>query len=298
LVAFTKSKTEFSIKLKTIDFKLAGHIFMVRMRRFCYRCGASDAEKGPSIQGLCQSCFVSENPLVVTPAEIELDICSRCKAYFIGKIWHEPNNKESALEEAARAAVISELRFAQLTPGGTKFLRYNEVKGLELSMEAKSISGEVIVDVHARGKVHELQVSPQVEHVTITVKPRWITCDVCGLLSAGHHEAILQVRAREMSFEKRQEIKLLLEQAAEEAHKKNRSAFISKLDEKREGLDIYVNPAGLARRMASLLRAKFGAETVETAKLIGVDRDRGGVRKFKISVLARLPDQGSSGVFK
>jgi nonsense-mediated mRNA decay protein 3 len=235
-----------------------------------------------------------ENPLVVAPAEIEVNICSRCKAYFIGKKWHEPNNKESALEEAVRAAVLSELRFAQLTPAGMKSLRNHEVKGLELSLESKPIAGEVIVDVHARGKVHELQVSPQVEHLTITVKPRWITCNVCGLLSAGHHEAILQVRGKEMSLEKRKEIKLMLEQSAEEVRRKNRSAFISKIDEKREGLDLYVNPAGLARRMASLLRAKFGAEIVETAKLIGMDRDRGGVRKFKISVLARLPDQGSS----
>jgi nonsense-mediated mRNA decay protein 3 len=268
------------------------------MRRFCYRCGAPETEKGPPIQGLCQSCFVNENPLVTAPAEIELNICSRCKAYFTDKMWHEPSSKESALEEAARAAVLSELRFTQLTPGGMKSLRNKEVKGLELDIETKPIAGEVIVDVHARGKVHELQVSPQVEHVTITVKPRWITCDVCGLLSAGHHEAILQVRGKNMSPEKLQEIKLLLERSAEEVHKKDRSAFISKLDEKREGLDVYINPAGLARRMASLLRAKFGAEIVETAKLIGMDRDRGGVRKFKISVLARLPDLGSSGDFK
>jgi nonsense-mediated mRNA decay protein 3 len=268
------------------------------MRRFCYRCGAPETDKGPSIHGMCQSCFVKENPLLTAPAEIELNICGRCKAYFIGKVWHEPSSKESALEEAARAAVLSELRFAKLTPGGMKFLRNNEVKELELSIETKPIAGEVIVDVRARGKVNELQVNPQVEHVTITVKPRWITCDVCGLLSAGHHEAILQVRGRDMSSEKRQEIRLLLEKSSEEAHKKDRSAFISKLDEKREGLDVYVNPAGLARRMASMLRVKFGAEIVETAKLIGVDRDRGGVRKFKISVLARLPDQGSSGDFK
>lgn len=268
------------------------------MRRFCYRCGVAETEKGPSIQGLCQNCFVNENPLVLAPAEIEVNVCSRCKAYFIGKKWHEPDNKESALEEAARAAVLSELRFAQLTSAGMKSLRNNEVKGLELSLETRPIAGEVIVDVHARGKVHELQADPQVEHVTITVKPRWITCDLCGLLSAGHHEAILQVRGKGMPTEKRMEIKLMLEHSAEEAHKKDRFSFISKLDEKKEGLDIYVNPVGLARRMASQLKTKFGAEIVETAKLIGMDRDRGGVRKFKISVLARLPDQGCSGDFK
>ena len=267
------------------------------MRRFCYRCGASETKKGPLIQGLCQTCFTRENPLIRTPAEIQVSICNKCKAYLVNNRWHEPNNMESALEEAARAAVLSELRFAQLTPAGMRYLRQHEVRGLELRVEPKPIAGEVVVDVNARGKVHELQVSPQVEHVIITVKPRWTTCDVCGLISAGHHEAILQVRGKEMSAGARREIKLMLERCAVEVRKQDRAAFIAKIEEKRGGLDLYVNPTGLARRMASLLKDKFDAEISETAKLIGMDRDRGGKRKFKISVLARLPGlgRGSSG---
>jgi len=82
----------------------------------------------------------------------------------------------------------------------------------------------------------------------------------------------------------------MLERCAAEVRKQDRAAFIAKIEEKRGGLDLYVNPAGLARRMASLLKSKFGAEVSESAKLIGMDR--GGRRKFKISVLVRLPNRG------
>jgi len=260
------------------------------MRRFCYKCGAPEAEKGPLIQGLCHACFMKENPLVRAPAEIQVSICSKCKAYFVDNRWHEPSSVESALEDASRAAVLSELRFAQLTPAGTRLLSPHEIKELKLRVEPKLTAGEAVVDVHVRGKVHELQVSPHVEHVRITVEPMWRTCDVCGLVSAGHHEAIVQVRGKDMSAEARREIKLMLERCAAEARKQDRAAFIAKIDEKRGGLDLYVNPAGLARRMASLLKSKFGAEVSESAKLIGMDR--GGRRKFRISMLARLPDRG------
>jgi nonsense-mediated mRNA decay protein 3 len=261
----------------------------IKMRRFCYKCGASEAKKGPLIQGLCQACFMKENSLIKAPAEVQVKICSRCKAYLVGKQWNKLSNAESGLADAARKAVLSELRFNQFTPVGTKLSRSKEIKGLELRVEPKLSADKTTVDVHARGKVHESQVRPHVEHVEVVVKPKWITCDVCGLISAGHHEAIIQVRGKDMPSEKRRKIKRMLEQCAADAREKDRVAFIAKIEEKAEGLDLYVNPTGLARRMASLLKTKFGAKISESAKLIGMSRN--GRQKFKISVLARLPDR-------
>ncbi len=256
------------------------------MRRFCYKCGASEAERGPLIQGLCQACFMEENPLIKAPAEVQVSICSRCSAYLVGNRWRESSDAELALMDAARETVLSELRFSRLTPSGTRLLRPREARELELRVEPKLSAGEVTVDVHARGKVHELQVSPHVEHVKVAVRPRWITCDVCSLISAGHHEAIVQVRGKGMSAEARGRIKLTLERCAAEARKRDRTAFIAKIEERVGGLDLYVNPIGLARRMASLLKTKFGAEISESAKLIGMTQN--GRRKFKTSVLVRL----------
>lgn len=231
---------------------------------------------------------MKESPLIKAPAEVQVKICSRCKAYLVGNRWRESSDAESDLVNAAREAVLSELRFAQLTPVGTKLLRPDKVKGLELRIEPKLSVGGTAVDVYARGKVHESQVSPHVEHVEVVVKPRRITCDVCSLISAGHHEAIVQVRGKDMPAETRRRIKLALERCAADAREKDRASFIAKMEEKAGGFDLYVNPTGLAKRMASLLKTEFGAEIGESAKLIGMNR--GGRRKFKISVLARLPD--------
>jgi len=241
---------------------------------------------------------MKENPLINAPAEVQAEICSKCKAYLINNQWNESSDAELGLMDAAREAVLSELRFAQLTPAGMKFLRPNEIKGLELRIEPKFSEDKTSVDVYAMGKVHELQVSPHVEHVEVVVKPRWVTCDVCSLISAGYHEAIVQVRGKDMPAETRRRIKLMLAQCAADARGKDRVTFIAKMEEKTGGFDLYVNPAGLARRMASLLKTKFNAKISESAKLIGMNR--GGRRKFKISVLARLPSQNekASGHFK
>ncbi|TEU14968.1 MAG: hypothetical protein E3I12_01010, partial [Hadesarchaea archaeon] len=59
--------------------------------------------------------------------------------------------------------------------------------------------------------------------------------------------------------------------------------------ERREGFDLYVNPASLARRMASMLKSWFRAEIKESAKLVGQTRD--GRKKFRFSILARLPSE-------
>lgn len=258
------------------------------MRRFCYRCGALEVEGGPLIQGLCQSCFMEENRLARLPSEVQAQICSRCNAYLVGKRWREPADKESALGDAAKSAVLSALRVARLTQSGMRFVRPGQADKIELRIEPEIEPRGVFVDIHARGKIHESQVEPHVEHARVEVKPKWTTCDVCGLRSAGYHEAILQVRSKvEIPARTLRDIKSMLEGYTTGARERNRAAFIAKIEEKPRGLDLYLSSTTLARRMASLLKTKFGAEIGETAKLIGRDRDGRG--KFKVSVLARLP---------
>lgn len=217
-----------------------------------------------------------------------MQICSRCNAYLVGNRWSEPADKESALGNAAKSAALSALRVARLTQSGMRFVRPSQADRMELRIEPEIGPQGVFVDIHARGKVHESQVEPHAEQARVEVKPKWTTCDVCSLRSAGYHEAILQVRGKgEIPAETLRGIKSMLEGYATDAHERNRAAFIAKIEEKPRGLDLYLSSTTLARRMASLLKTKFGAEVGETAKLIGRDRDGHG--RFKVSVLARLP---------
>lgn len=232
------------------------------------------------------------NRLVRSPSEVRAQICSRCNVYLVGNRWREPAGKGSPLEDAAKSSVLSALRVAQLTPSGMRFVRPEHAGNVELRIEPEIGAQGVFVEIHARGKVHESQVEPHVEHFRVEVKPKWTTCDVCGLRSAGYHEAILQVRSKGgIPARTLRDIRSMLQGYATEAHERNRAAFIARIEEKSRGLDLYLSSTTLARGMAALLKTKFGAEVGETAKLIGRHRDGRG--KFKVSVLARLPQSSS-----
>lgn len=255
------------------------------MKRFCYRCGALEVEHGPLIKGLCQRCFAEENRLLRAPAQLEVVVCGRCGAHMLGNKWHQAGEGD-AISEAARATALSAIRITDLSPHGTKLLRPQEAPNVALSILPRLKEG--VIEVRASGKVHEFQTVPSTDEARITFKLKRRTCDVCSLKSARHHEAILQVRG-ESGKKKRSEIRAVLEQFADDASKRDKKAFVSQIEELKEGLDFYVNPANLARQMASLLKSNFGAEVKATKKLIGQTRD--GRKKFRFSVLARLQSE-------
>jgi nonsense-mediated mRNA decay protein 3 len=190
------------------------------------------------------------------------------------------------IANAVRATVLSSLKIARLTDAGVKFLRPHEVPELELQVEPKLTGG--VIEVRVKGKLHELQVKPQLDEAHIKFALKRGTCDVCGLKSARHYEAILQVRGK-LTMDECSEIRKILQRLAAEVSKRERNTFIANVEERREGLDFYVNPVSFARQMASMLKSEFGAELRESAKLIGQTRD--GRKKFRFSILARLPSE-------
>jgi NMD protein affecting ribosome stability and mRNA decay len=207
---------------------------------------------------------------------------------MIGNRRQEPIDEGTAAQEAAKAAVLTALRVAKFTDAGIEFARPDEAKGVDLKFEVKPSAREVLVKVHASGKIDEAQSKPMVDDAQVIVVVKPTTCAVCNLMRAGYYEAILQVRGeKKIPADKLAKIERALMSNADKMMKDDRKIFISKVDKKPEGLDFYLSSLSLARNMAEVLKNNFKAKVVETAKLIG--QDRGGKRKFRVSVLARLP---------
>jgi len=207
---------------------------------------------------------------------------------MVGNRWQEPIDEGTAAQEAAKAAVLSALHVAKFTDAGIEFVRPDEAKCVDLKFEMKLSAREVLVKVHASGKVHETQDKPIVDSAQVIVGVKPTTCAVCSLMRAGYYEAILQVRGeKKIPADKLAKIERALVSNADKMMKDDRKIFISKVEKKPEGLDFYLSSISLARNMAKILKSNFQAKVVETAKLIG--QDRGGKRKFRVSVLARLP---------
>jgi len=259
------------------------------MKRFCYRCGALETGKGPLVNGLCQECFAAENPLLRVPGEISVKICGRCGAYMIDREWQGAGgDPDKAALNAAREATLSELKVAQITPAGTEYVQAEEAKGIKIEVKPELTSSGALVKVSARGKIRVDQAEPQTALVEVKIKMEQTTCDICSRISSGYYEAILQVRGgAELPPRELSRIKQRLESQALSAHEQNRAEFVAKVESKHEGLDLYVSSAKLARQLAETLKSEFGAEVKESAKLVG--QTKSGKRKFRISVLARLP---------
>lgn len=258
------------------------------MGKFCYKCGCSEMEGIPLIEGLCQKCFVTEYKLLSVPRELELKVCGVCGAYVLGDRWVEPTaGRESDVGEAAVSKALSELRVAEFTLGGLRYVQQARAVGLELMAEPELGRGEVVVNIRARGRIHELQTQPKEESVSVKVELMRGKCDVCSLKGVGHYDAILQVRGEGLAPKRLDELRGALEMCAAEESERDRKAFVSKIERGPTGLDLYVTPASLARKMATILKAEFGARVSETTKLVGVDSR--GKRRFRASVLARVP---------
>jgi len=250
------------------------------MRRFCYKCGALEATAGPLIQGRCQRCFLEEVNLLHVPKEIQVVICKDCPSYQLGKQWHSSAPGESTEDTIKKVALYS-VKVARLSESGTELLNPPAAKGVKVLIEPDTKAG--LVKITAIGKVHELQAAPKVEETSVKLSLVRRACGTCSLKRARHYEAVLQVRG-ELPQEKLSRIKTMLERLVKEAA--GQEEFISDIQEQDGGLDFYVSSAALGRRMASLLKDKFGAHVSQSAKLIGQTKD--GRKRFKVTILVNI----------
>lgn len=259
------------------------------MHKFCYKCGALEEDKGPLIDGLCQKCFVAEHPLLQVAQRIGLKVCRMCGAHFIDNEWRELEKESgSALKEGAEEAVLSELTVARKGPTGIQYVNPAEVDNVRVKLESELVPPNVRVNVEASGKIDESQKKEQNERTEVSVNIDMTTCKICSRKTSGYYEAILQVRGRDSLSEKRiAGLYKVMENRVMEEHKRDRNAFVSKIERKHGGLDFYVSSTDLARHMAELLKSKYGAKINESAKLIGKTKD--GRDKYRIKVIARLP---------
>jgi len=258
------------------------------MGRFCYKCGTPETEGGPLIGGMCQRCFASENPLLRAPEEITVEVCGRCGAYRVECRWWYPENPTTALLEAAKRITISKLRVAQYALTRVRYVKVEEAELVDVKIEPKFTPAGPIVEVLARGKIHESQTRSQIARAEIKVCEKRVLCDTCSRISSGYYGAILQVRGEErLPSDGISKIRDRLMSYFFEKCKRDHREFVSKVEFVRGGLDFYLSSVKLARQGAVVLKSELGAKIKETAKLVGWDRR--GRRRFRVSVLARIP---------
>ncbi|MFA4647335.1 NMD3-related protein [Pyrococcus kukulkanii] len=273
--------------------------------RFCYRCGISEEEGGPLINGLCQVCFRKENPILLLSSEINTELCQNCGSYKKRGVWVDPKNYEleALIFEVAENALLEaiedsldkvkefeivgweELGEVREVPVGKAFVAFRV-----LDYHVEYFPAIIVYEVRAKARIHELQVEPHDETVTTTVYVRQTVCPRCQKFLAGYYEAILQVRVedREFTKEERAEITKLVQEKVDEIMQRDRMGFIQDTIEKEEGIDFYMGSTSAARKLANAIRERFGGVISEAYELVGLDRQT-SKEVYRTSVTIRLP---------
>ena len=101
------------------------------------------------------------------------------------------------------------------------------------------------------------------------LRRKFETCERCSRIAGGYFESIIQLRAENRDIEK-EEIDRAKELIDEAIEKSNHSfAFISKVVERKEGVDYYIGDRNLAKKVARRIEEELGGKLTESKKLSG-----------------------------
>ena len=225
----------------------------------CASCGKE------SNYAVCGRCLAEKYEIVSVPPVVEIAHCSRCGDFRLER-W-----RAVSLEDAVRYHLFRELRLhdelqvddVQFEPVGDEIGRYRLlVEGM-------------------------LRDFPYACKGSFEVRLKKIACEKCSRQAGGYYESILQIRAdrRDLRDDEIRKIFEIVENALLK-ERSNPKAFISKIETRKEGIDIYLGDKNLGQKLSRIISRETGAEIRESNKIAG----RADGRDFyRFTYLIRLP---------
>lgn len=234
---------------------------------FCVKCGI-DCED--TINGLCLECFLNGRELMKLPHHVDLQRCTNCEEYYIRERWI-PMDEADAVEETAISG-ISIIAEGELISVGT-FADKQDDRTFQVTIQA---------DIGVGGRITDAECKT-------LVRLKNTVCKKCSRQLGNYYEATLQIRSGDkgLTDELRDETVRKVRDSVELQSKTNRGLFITKVQEVRGGVDIQLSSTSLARSLTKDLIEAYGAESQESASLVGQTSD--GLDMYRLTFLVRLP---------
>ena len=216
--------------------KISDSPISISMRR-CAICGAeTDYE-------ICPKCYLERYTIYEFNPYIEIKVCPKCGRAYSGK-WID---KETALMDTILKNFTHDLEF--------KILRF------ELE-ELGENNGLIRVEGVFRGEklTYELP---------FELRQKFEVCERCSRLYGGYFESIIQLRAENRAIEEYEveRARSLIDESIEKADYP--TAFISKIVERKEGIDYYIGDRNLAKKIARRIEEELGGKLTESKKISG-----------------------------
>jgi len=241
----------------------------------CFVCGKEDT----LTEDRCKECYIRECFQFSVPAKIKVPYCKSCNSYYTNR-WKILDDKISFITEILKTNISSnrDLDFVE-----------------EFSKKNKKF--QMKVDFTEEGNISKIKLSirpfqddPSFDMEASTeILLSGEQCQRCSRFYGGYYEAILQIRTDEkrIELERANNIMEIVDDISDRLISKDRMAFIARVEELKEGIDIYMGSLSAARKIANELVKRFSGSVGESHKLMGLDRDS-GKKIYRTTVTVRL----------
>lgn len=224
----------------------------------CPRCGDDTDGYGP--RNLCSECFLDEENLLDIPGEIAVERCSHCGRLRNGMDWVDVEGDREVIAEAL------EMEIETGTVEAVSFDDTGEGYSLTLLVEDE-VSGETFQQ--------ELGLELNVENVQ---------CGPCAKFEGGYFEYKIQLRGENL-----EEVLEKVMDRALEVTEKDREDFVSNVEERDGGYDLYVSSRDMAEELLKVVRERYDMEEKRSKELVGQEE---GEKVYRSVVSARVKSDG------
>jgi len=235
---------------------------------FCPECGRETTEFHGN---RCKDCFLKSFALINCPQVIKIHVCPVCGAYFAAGKW-------------IRVSDMKEVLFSELSRSITLHPDASDAK-LDFSEEEIDQS-RYRAHITVGAVVDGLDLTATADTEIRIIKE---TCDACSRIAGGYYAGILQLRAdhrhiREQEVERC--IQLTDHLLKNLFDKGDRFAFVSKIEELKEGVDLYVGSITSCKQACNAIIRELGGTSTISSSLAG---KKDGENLYRVTCAVRLP---------
>ena len=251
-------------------------------QRFCAICGRILTKDAPHF-GMCIDCYLKEHPLFEVSPNFVLKICPDCGKYSKKEEWFDTKGEDlfSTIEDAVRKFLLKNY----LKQSAIDFTFMFDQNSLQYSSKdlLSSLDLTIIGNVKENFKLSHEQ--------TIKINLKYELCRNCANLRGGtYFLAIIQIRVNdENQFDLINEILEDIQVYVEQLFEKDEKHYISKIQNEKNGVDLYLSTNEVMNHIISHLKTKYHFILKRSKKLIGRDIQKGKNLYILKALLKLLP---------
>ena len=259
-------------------------------RRFCAICG-KDIDKSAPHFGMCLECYAKEHPLFDIPDKFSLRICIDCGSFNIKEEWIKPKENEifSIVEESIRKFLLKNYSKEDKI---SFFISFDENSVVYSSKDLITSIGIVV-----EGTLKDNKAIKHEQNIKINLI--YDLCKNCTNIRGGtYFLSIIQLRVKDEShFSLIKEVLDDIHNYVENLFEKDAKHYITKIEDQKYGVDLYLSTNELMNYIIKLLNANYHFIVKRSKKLVGRDSQK-GKNLYRLKTLIKfLPVNKNDKIF-